>query len=179
MPRAGPEHGAVVDRHHPAVPSRCRLVSGAGHDGEAVALTHRHQRAGAAAEAIGLTGEGVEHRRQIGARGADGVEQLGHRLLPRERLGQVVEQTGVGDGDDGLVGERLQDGACARGERPDLASGQVEVAEMPALPHERDDHLAAVPRLADELGQPRAIIGREQAQHVVGHHRLIDVPEMS
>ena len=49
----------------------------------------------------------VEHRLQIEGRAADDLEHVGGGGLLLQQLAQLVEQAGVLDGDDGLVGEIL------------------------------------------------------------------------
>ncbi len=74
-----------------------------------VALADHDQCAGPVAQAVGVVGDGVEHRLQVETSGADGVEHLGHCGLAFEGGVEVVEQLGVGNRDRRLVGERLED----------------------------------------------------------------------
>ena len=55
--------------------------------------------------------------------------------------------------------------------------GQVKVAEMLALPHQRHDHRAPVLCLSGELGRPGVIVGRVLGLEVVHHQRPIDALE--
>ena len=50
----------------------------------------------------------IEHRMQIESRAADDLEHVGGRGLLRQRLAQLVQQSGVLDRDDGLGGEVLE-----------------------------------------------------------------------
>ena len=49
----------------------------------------------------------IEHRLQIEGRAADDLEHVGGGGLLLQRFAQLVEQAGVLDRDDGLVGEVL------------------------------------------------------------------------
>ena len=62
----------------------------------------------------------VEHRLQIEGRAADDLEHVGGGGLLLQRFAQLVEQAGVLDGDDGLVGEILHQLDLLVGERPHL-----------------------------------------------------------
>jgi hypothetical protein len=75
----------------------------------------------------------VEHRREVAGRGVDDLQDLGRGDLLLQRLGdpaiallelpiavlQLLEQPGVLDGDDRLVGESLDQLDLLGGERPD------------------------------------------------------------
>ena len=49
----------------------------------------------------------IEHRLQIEGRAADHLEHVGGGGLLLQRFAQLVEQAGVLDGDDSLIGEIL------------------------------------------------------------------------
>ena len=55
---------------------------------------------------------------QVEGRAADHLEHVGGGGLLLQRFAQLVEQAGVLDGDDGLVGEVLQQRNLLVGERP-------------------------------------------------------------
>src|SRR5262249_61257365 len=62
----------------------------------------------------------IEHGVQIEGRSADDLEHVGGGGLLLERLAQLVEQTGVFDGDDGLAGEIADKLDLLASERSDL-----------------------------------------------------------
>src|SRR5262249_56508901 len=55
----------------------------------------------------GRVDKGIEHGLQIEGRATDDLEHVGGRGLLLQRLAQLVEQPGILDGDDGLVGKIL------------------------------------------------------------------------
>ena len=65
-------------------------------------------------------GQRIEHRLQIEGRAADDLEHVGGGGLLLQRFAQLVEQPRVLDGDDGLVGEVLDQLDLLVGEWPDL-----------------------------------------------------------
>ena len=84
---------------------------------------------GSLAQARGTLDDRVEDRLEVGRRGGDHAQDLGGRRLLLQRLGQLavallqlLEQPGVLDGDDGLVGERLEQRDLPVGERAALGS---------------------------------------------------------
>ena len=81
------------------------------------------------AKFCGTLRNGVEHRSDIGGRAADDAEQVAGRSLVVERLLQFalarllrLKETRVLDGDDGLVGEGLEQVDVSVGERADLGA---------------------------------------------------------
>ena len=92
------------------------------------------------AEMDGALGECVQHRLEIRGRGADHPEDLGRRCLLLKRRRQVavtrlelLEQAHILDGDDGLVGEGLQQGDLRVGERRRRGPGDGDRADrLPA-----------------------------------------------
>ena len=91
----------------------------------------------ALAQPSGALDEGAEDRLQVDRRARDDPQDLGRRRLLLQRLGrvavallQLLEQAGVLDGDDGLVGERLQQLDLPLGERLDLvAAVRTKIAD--------------------------------------------------
>ena len=78
-----------------------------------------------------------KHRLQVGRRAADDAQDLAGRRLLLQRLGQLavallqlLEQPRVLDGDDGLVGEGLQQRDLLVGERLDLGRADTTIAPM-------------------------------------------------
>ena len=57
----------------------------------------------------GALGDGIHHRLQIGRRAGDDPQDLRGGGLLLEGLLRLVEQADVLDGDDGLVGEGLEE----------------------------------------------------------------------
>ena len=71
--------------------------------------------------------DGVEHRLHVGRRAADDAEHFGRCRLMLQRLAQFrvalaefFEQADVFDGDDGLVGESLEERDLLIGKRTDF-----------------------------------------------------------
>src|SRR5215472_13386268 len=85
----------------------------------------------------------IEHRLQIEGRSADHLEHVGGGGLLREGLPQLVEQPGVLYGDDGLVGEILDQLDLLVGERTDLLAVDDEAADPFALFEQRRKHRRA------------------------------------
>jgi hypothetical protein len=111
--------------------------------------------------------DGVEDGLQIGPRGADHAEDLGHRRLPIERFRefriarpQFFEQPHVLDGDDGLVGEGLEESDLLVGEQPGLSAARSGRANGHALPHHGDAEdraKAPPPRVLAAFGKLRRL----------------------
>src|SRR5262249_49934881 len=92
-----------------------------------------------------VLGNRVENRLEIRGRAGDHTQDLTRCRLLLQRLGQLtiplpqlVEQADVLDGDDGLVGEGLEERHLAVGERPDFEATDEDHADRLALAHERD-----------------------------------------
>ena len=85
----------------------------------------------------------VEHRHEITRVRADQREHLARRSLQFERLCELGEQTSVGDGNGGLVGERLEDPAVTFLERADLEPGDHQPTEDLVTVDEGDRQQAA------------------------------------
>ena len=100
----------------------------------------------------------------VEARGADRFEHVGHGGLAFEGGVEVVEQSGVGDGDRRVVGERLQDLGAGLVERADVEPTDVDVADPFVLVEERDRHERT------DLGVPGDLVV------IVGHvgRRIVD-----
>ena len=95
--------------------------------------------------------EGIEHGLQIERRAADDLEHVGCRGLLLKRLAQIVgalaqllEQSRVLDGDDGLLGEILDQRDLLAGERLHLFAEDRDCADqLVFLQHRHDDHGAS------------------------------------
>ncbi len=104
---------------------------------------------GCVAQAGGLRHDRVEHGRQVAGMGADQPQRLGRRGLQFQRLGQgsvafldLGEQSGVVDGDRGLVGECLQQTQLVVGVSAGLLTVEVDDADRNLVPHERNGQAA-------------------------------------
>jgi hypothetical protein len=92
------------------------------------------------AEPQGAPHDGVEHRLNVGGGARDDAQDLGRCRLLLQRLGQVtvtslelLEEPHVLDGDDGLVGERLQEVDLFVGEGRGLQAPGVENTDKLAV----------------------------------------------
>ena len=87
------------------------------------------------AKSHGQLRQRVEHRLQIEGRAADHLEHVGGGGLLLQRFAQLVEQAGVLDGDDGLVGESLQHRKLLVRERPGREAHDAERADRGIAAH--------------------------------------------
>src|SRR5262249_11714982 len=71
-----------------------------------------------------------EHGLQIEGRSADALEHVGGCGLLLERLPQLIEQPRVLDGDDGLVGETLDQFDLLVGEQPHLLASKCDYPDQ-------------------------------------------------
>ncbi len=85
-------------------------------ENEFVAVPQYHRRVVGFAKPAGALDDGFENRPDIGRRGGDHAEDVctaglvSQRLLQLAGLGlHLIEQPGILDGDDGLVGEGLDE----------------------------------------------------------------------
>ena len=99
----------------------------------------------AAAELDRLARNRLEHGPRLGPRAADDAQNLGccrlfvecGRQLTRARL-QRIEQTGILNGNDGLVGKGRQQLDLARRKGPHLATVEDEDADRTTVAEQRD-----------------------------------------
>ena len=82
------------------------------------------------AQVCGRLDQRVEDALEIEGRAADDLEHVGGGSLLLQRFAQLVEQTGVLDGDDGLAGEILDQLDLLLGERPDLLAVDGDSADQ-------------------------------------------------
>ena len=106
-----------------------------------------------ASEASRVRDDRGQHLLEVERRG-DGLADLAERTLLLDRLRQLarallqlLEQAGVLDGDDGLVGERLQQRDLMLGERTYLVTTDGRSADRPSLPNQRNGQRCPVAEL--------------------------------
>ena len=133
------------------------------------------------AEPDGVLGHRVEHGLQVEGGTADHLQHLARRRLPGEHVGQIavprfelLEQADVLDGDDGLVGEGLQQLDLAVGEGPGLGARHPDDADGSAFPQHGYGEAASV---TDRAGQ-RSMLERRVDLEIgyVDHRALEDRP---
>src|SRR5439155_14007283 len=90
--------------------------------------------------------DGVEHGLHVGWRARDDAQDFAGRRLLLQRHGEVaiarlelLEEAHVLDGDDGLVGEGLEEVDLALGEWPDLRAEYGDGADSNALAQQGDE----------------------------------------
>ena len=113
-----------------------RAVVGAQCD---MALRHDQQDAllGAVEQFLAAPQDLVEHRRGVSDRRADCLQYFGGGRLMLQRLLGLVEQPHVLDGDDGLVGEGLDEADLPLVEGPDFAAPGGHDADERGVPQHR------------------------------------------
>src|SRR5262245_41653632 len=72
----------------------------------------------------------IQHGLQIESRATDDLKHIGGGGLLLQAFTQLIEQSGILDGDDGLIGEALDQIDLPVGERPDLLAKEVEGADQ-------------------------------------------------
>src|SRR5262249_28952814 len=109
-----------------------------------IAVKPHHERELATAQPHRSLGNRVEHRLDVGRRAGDHVQDLGAGRLLLERLGELararlhlVEQPHVLDGDDGLVGEGLEQLDLLRTEGPRFGAAHHEGPDDDSLAQQR------------------------------------------
>src|SRR6202022_3220671 len=99
----------------------------------------------------GRTQQRVEHRLQVEGRAADDLEHVGGGGLLLQRFTQLVEQTEVLDGDDGLISEGFDEGNLSVIERFGLAARRGNRADDLTLPNHRSRNYRIISELACKL----------------------------
>src|SRR5206468_1860448 len=142
--KVGHLHGNLVDdraTHNPPPADGTRLSARAyrpvmGAEMQIVANPQQHARIIGIAKYAGALDDSLEGRSDIGRRGRDDLEHVAggglllQRLLEIARLGlHLVEQADVLDGDDGLVGEGLDEFDLLVLKRADSEPEQVDDAK--------------------------------------------------
>ena len=128
--------------------------------------------------------QAVHHRGEVPRMGADEGEHLAGGRLQLERLAEVLEEAGVGDGERRLLAEGRERRELVLGERPHLVAVHVQRADGGAVMGERHGRVAAhagnggdllevggaLGRLGEVVGVPGA--GRRQGEQVrIGRDR--------
>ena len=110
--------------------------------------------------------EALEDRLEIERRAADDLQDLARRRLLLERLGEVavarfqlLEEPDVLDGDDGLVGERLQQLDLLVRERPRLGARDGDRPDGISFAHHRDRQVATIAEGSGESERRWANVG--------------------
>src|SRR5262249_12078987 len=100
-----------------------------------------------------------EHRLNVRRRARNDTQDLACRGLPFQRLLRLVEQPDVLERDDGLVGERLEQGDLVSREATGLAASHPDRSDGHVVTEHRNDHAASEPTDASigslALSQPR------------------------
>jgi hypothetical protein len=116
-------------------------------------------------QSSGALRDRVEHGLDIGRRAADDTQDLARRRLLLKRLRQVaitglqlLEQPHILDGDDGLVGEGLEQGDLAVREEPGLDAPEADRANRDTFAHQRDAELRPCAMLPRELAPPGKLV---------------------
>ena len=84
-------------------------------------------------------GQRIEHRLQIEGRAADDLEHVGGGGLLLQRFAQLVEQSRIFDGDDGLIGKIRDQLDLLVGERPHLLAVDAEGTDQRFFLEHRHD----------------------------------------
>jgi hypothetical protein len=147
-----------------------------GNHAHKVAIELIHPAVDAVAQAHAALGDGVEHRLHVSLRLTDHAQDLARGRLLAQRLCQIAialsqlrEEPHILDGDDGLIGEGLQEGDLPLAERPDLGAPDGDRSDGNALPHQGYPEHRAVPHLSRDrasLGELPRLGG--QIVHVDG-----------
>jgi hypothetical protein len=136
----------------------------ASHRGDVHQLTVETQDGSAprAKQADGIVCDGVEDGLQVRRRTANDPKNLTGCRLPVERLLRLGEEADVLDGDDGLVGERLEESDLLVGEGTHFASADEDGADGAALAQEGSAERRAPPEPAGDIFPDRKVISLGQ-----------------
>ena len=104
----------------------------------------KHRGGKAAKQPVGAGGNRFEHRLHIVRRTGDDLEDVGGGGLPLQRLLGFVEQPGIGDGDDGLIGKGLQQLDMVIGKRPRVLARNADEPDRRLVAHQRREQHAAI-----------------------------------
>jgi hypothetical protein len=150
MDRTGVDHGTP---HHRAASqgealNRCPLSAAdeavMSHEGKLAALHQVNHPVRRPADPSGILRDGPQHRPEVRRRARDHAQDLGCRRLLLQGLLRFIEQPHVLDGDDGLVGEGLEERDLRVREAAGLPAADIDGADDPALSQHRHGDQAAV-----------------------------------
>ncbi len=120
---------------------------------EVILLAHLQKGERRIAQPGGVVEDGVEDRRVVGRRAADGAQDVAGRRLALERLGNLfvagldfMKQALVLDGDNGLGGEGLHELDFRLGERLDATAGTKNHADRCPAAQQRNAENSAESR---------------------------------
>ena len=111
-------------------------------------------------EALAALDDLVEHRRGVGDRTADHAQNFGGVLLVLQRLADFVEQPHVLDGDDCLIGKRLQHRKLLVGKRPRRESHHAQGPDRVVAADHRHDSDGAIPTRQEVAAAGGPLAGR-------------------
>src|SRR5262249_7969285 len=100
--------------------------------------------------------KGVKHCLQVESRAADDLEHVGGSGLLLQRFAQLVEQSGVLDGDDRLGGEILDQLDLLVGEGADLLAVDADSPDQLLILQHRDAENGPSAREVDKIGGIRS-----------------------
>ncbi len=152
-----------------------------GYEVEEFPIEAKHGAKLSITESPRILGDRVKDRLDIGGRAGDHAQNLARRRLLLEGLGEVAvaslelpEQADVLDGDDGLIGEGLQQLDLAVGEGPGRRSRHRDGADRLTLSDHRHRQHAPVARCPGQVLE--LVVAILQNVRVVTDHPTYDCP---
>ncbi|MGX1291699.1 hypothetical protein AB7M75_001607 [Bradyrhizobium ottawaense] len=122
---------------------------------------------------LGAVGDGLEHRRDVGRRSRDHLEDVGGRGLTLQRLPRRIEQADILDRDHRLIGEGLQQPHMMLSEGADRTARRDDDADSLALAHQRREQHAAIAAGAGDVAGGRLELGVGQLRRRTLGHELV------
>src|SRR5262245_23951378 len=135
-------NGLVVQTHGKRAPDRLDPLLGYAVDrsqADQLSVDHRDDTDFRLAELLCSCPDDFEYGLDVGRRARDDAQHLGGGGLLLQGFAQLVEQTRVFDGDDGLVGEALDQLYLLLGKGPNLLPVDGEGADQVIFLEHRDD----------------------------------------